>query len=58
LGDLSREGAAIDARMKADSGEMRCSGTVHGAAMRGSFRFTPDPEFAKTMESMGFDQQT
>jgi hypothetical protein len=56
--DLSREGAAIDARMKADSGEMRCSGTVHGSTMRGTFSFTPDPEFTKTMEAMGFDQQT
>ena len=56
--DLGREGAAIDARMKADSGEMRCSGTVHEAAMRGTFSFTPDPEFDKRMEAMGFDHQT
>src|SRR5277367_4663948 len=30
--DLQREGAPVDARMKADSGEMRCVGTVHDAA--------------------------
>lgn len=57
-GDLNREGAAIDAHMKADSGEMRCSGTVHGTAVRGTFSFTPNPEFAKRMEAMGFDHQT
>ena len=57
-GDLGRDGATIDARMKADSGEMRCSGTVHGAALRGTFSFTPNPEFVKRMESMGFDHQT
>ena len=57
-GDLAREGATIDARMKADSGEMRCSGTVGGAVMRGSFSFTPDPDFARRMEAMGFDHQT
>jgi hypothetical protein len=56
--DLSREGAAVDARMKADAGEMRCKGTVHGAAMRGTFSFAPDLEFAKRMNAMGFDQQT
>jgi hypothetical protein len=57
-GDLRREEAAIDARMKANAGEMRCSGTVHDAAMRGTFAFTPDPEFAKRMEAMGFENQT
>ncbi len=56
--DLQREGATVDARMKADSGEMRCVGTVHDAAMRGTYSFTPDPAFAKRMEAMGFDDQT
>ncbi len=56
--DLQREGAAVDARMKADSGEMRCVGTVHDAAMRGTYSFTPDAAFAKRMEAMGFDDQT
>lgn len=53
--DLEREGATIDARMKAEAGEMRCTGTVHDAALRGTYTFTPDPAFAKKMESMGFD---
>jgi hypothetical protein len=56
--DLEREGAAIDARMKAESGEMRCVGTVHDAALRGTYSFTPDAAFAKRMEAMGFDDQT
>lgn len=56
--DLEHEGAAIDARMKAESGEMRCVGTVHDAALRGTYSFTPDAAFAKRMESMGFDDQT
>jgi hypothetical protein len=56
-GDLGREGAAIDARMKAESGEMRCSGTVRSSVMRGTFSFEPDPQFAQSMERMGFDQQ-
>jgi hypothetical protein len=41
--------------MKAESGEMRCAGTVHDAALRGTWSFTPDPAFAKKMESMGFE---
>ena len=56
--DLQREGAAVDARMKADSGEMRCAGTVHDAAMRGTYSFTPNAEFAKRMEAMGFTDVT
>jgi hypothetical protein len=56
--DLSREGATIDARMRAEAGEMRCVGTVHGAVLRGKYSFTPDAQFAKRMEAMGFDEQT
>jgi len=56
--DLEHEGAAVDARMKAESGEMRCVGTVHDAALRGTYSFTPDAAFAKQMEAMGFDDQT
>jgi hypothetical protein len=56
--DLEHEGAAIDARMKAESGEMRCVGTVHDAALRGTYSFTPDTAFAKQMEAMGFQDQT
>jgi hypothetical protein len=56
-GDLQHEGAAVDARMKAESGEMRCVGTVHDAAMRGTYSFTPDAAFAKRMEAMGFVDQ-
>ena len=56
--DLEREGASVDARMKAESGEMRCDGTVHDAAMRGSYSFTPDEGFLKRMESMGFTDVT
>jgi hypothetical protein len=56
--DLQREGTTVDARMRAESGEMRCVGTVHEAAMRGTYSFTPDARFAKRMEAMGFDDQT
>jgi hypothetical protein len=33
-------------------------GTVHEAALRGTYSFTPDAEFAKRMEAMGFADQT
>ena len=56
--DLQHEGTNIDARMKADSGEMRCVGTIHDAALRGTYSFTPDAAFVKRMEAMGFDDQT
>ncbi len=50
--DLEHEGASVDARMKAEAGEMRCVGTVHEAAMRGTYSFTPDEGFVKRMEAM------
>jgi hypothetical protein len=56
--DLEHEGATIDARMKAESGEMRCTGTIHEAALRGAYSFTPDVAFIKRMEAMGFEEQT
>lgn len=56
--DLERAGATVDARMKAESGEMRCVGTVSEAAVRGTYSFSPDPVFAKRMVAMGFDDQT
>src|SRR6202046_3008879 len=56
--DLEHEGAAIDARMKAEAGEMRCVGTVHDAALRGTYSFTPDEGFLKRMASMGFPDLT
>jgi hypothetical protein len=56
--DLEREGAPVDARMKAESGEMRCAGTVHEAAVPGTYSFTPNEDFAKRMEALGFNDQT
>jgi hypothetical protein len=56
--DLEREGATIDARWQAEAGEMRCVGKVHEGALRGTYSFTPDAQFAKRMEAMGFDDQT
>ena len=56
--DLQREGASIDARMKAESGEMRCVGTIRAGALEGQFTFTPDEQFRKRMEAMGFTDLT
>lgn len=53
--DLEREGASVDARMEAESGEMRCVGAVHEAAVRGTYSFTPNEDFVKRMEVLGFD---
>jgi len=56
--DLQREGADLDARMKAEAGEMRCAGKVHDGALQGSYSFKPNPDFARRMEEMGFDGLT
>jgi hypothetical protein len=56
--DLSREGAHIDARMKADSGEMQCVGTIHAGALEGQYSFTPDEHFRTRLAAMGFGDLT
>jgi hypothetical protein len=56
--DLQHEGAAIDARLTAEPGEMRCVGKVHDGALQGAYSFTPNADFVKKMEAMGFDGQT
>lgn len=53
--DLAREGASLDARLKADAGEVRCVGTVHGGELHGDSSFTPNPDFVRRMGTMGFD---
>jgi hypothetical protein len=56
--DLQREGAKLDAHMKAESGEMRCVGNVHDGALQGSYSFAPNEDFVRRMKAMGFGDQT
>ena len=56
--DLTREGATLNASIKADAGEVRCSGTIHEGALRGTYSFTPNPAFTQHMAAMGFDDLT
>jgi hypothetical protein len=52
--DLQHEGAQLDARRRAEAGEMRCTGTVRNGTLEGAYSFTPDPNFARQLEAMGF----
>jgi len=54
LADLQREGAHLDARIRAEAGTITCSGTVHDGRMSGDFTFVPDPAFVDRMLQMGF----
>jgi hypothetical protein len=54
LADLQREGAHIDAAMRAEAGAITCSGAVHDGRMSGTFTFVPDPAFVDRMRQMGF----
>ena len=56
--DLRHEGTAIDARMSAEAGEMRCTGKVHDGTLEGSYSFTPNADFSRKMQAMGFDNLT
>ena len=56
--DLEHEGATLDARMKAEAGEIRCVGAVHETVLRGTYSFTPNEAFVRQMEAMGFTDVT
>ena len=55
LADLQREGAHIDAAIRAEAGQITCSGVVHDQKLSGDYRFVPDPAFVAHMRQMGFD---
>lgn len=52
---LAQEGAQLDARISADAGELRCTGTVHDAVLGGRYTFTPNTSFQQQMTAMGFE---
>jgi hypothetical protein len=54
LADLQREGAHVDAKIRAEAGTITCSGAVHDGRMSGAFTFVPDPAFVERMLQMGF----
>jgi hypothetical protein len=54
LADLEREGAHVDARIRAEAGTITCSGGVHDGRLSGAFTFVPDPAFVARMLQMGF----
>jgi hypothetical protein len=54
LADLQREGAHVDAVIRAEAGTITCSGAVHDGRLSGAFKFVPDPAFAGRMLQMGY----
>jgi hypothetical protein len=54
LADLQREGAHVEAKIRAEAGTITCSGGVHDGRMSGAFTFVPDPAFVDHMLQMGF----
>jgi hypothetical protein len=54
LADLRREGAHVDAVIRAEAGTLTCSGAVHDGRLSGAFRFVPEPAFAARMRQMGY----
>jgi hypothetical protein len=54
LADLRREGAHVDAVIRAEAGTITCSGAVHEGTLSGVFRFVPEPAFADRMLQMGY----
>ncbi|WP_260705569.1 hypothetical protein [Edaphobacter flagellatus] len=55
---LQKEGTALTARMKAEPGELTCTGNVHDSALSGRYQFIPSTVFLTDMVSLGFDDIT
>lgn len=53
LADLNREGAHLDAVLRAEAGTLRCSGAVRSSELVGSFTFQPDKAFIDRMRDVG-----
>ena len=53
LADLRREGAHVDAVLRAEAGTITCSGAVHDGRLSGAFRFVPDPAFVDSHAADG-----
>jgi hypothetical protein len=54
LADLQREGAHVDAVIRAEPGTITCSGSVHDGRLSGAFRFVPNAAFVDRMLQMGY----
>src|SRR5271163_1867330 len=54
LTDLQREGAHVDAVVRAEAGKITCSGAVHDGRVNGNYTFEADPAFVVRMNQMGF----
>jgi hypothetical protein len=54
LADLRREGAHVDAVLRAEAGTLTCSGAVHDGRLSGAFNFVPDPAFVDRMLQLGY----
>jgi hypothetical protein len=54
LADLRREGAHVDAVIRAEAGTITCSGAVHDGRLSGAFNFVPDPAFVDRMLQLGY----
>ena len=53
LADFGRDGAHLDAVLRAEAGTLRCSGSVHAAELVGAFTFEPDKGFVGRMREVG-----
>lgn len=54
IADLARDGAQLNAEMKAEAGTFTCAGTVHGGVLEGKSTFAPNDAFVDRMRQLGF----
>jgi len=53
LSDLSRDGAHVDAVLRAEAGILTCTGSVHDSVLLGNFTFEPNNAFVARMGQLG-----
>jgi len=53
LADLNREGARIQAVLRAEAGTLTCTGAIHDSELAGEFLFEPSQAFVTRMKQLG-----
>jgi hypothetical protein len=53
LSDLQRDGAHLDAVIRAEAGTFTCSGSVHDSELTGEFTFAPNKAFVDQLAKLG-----
>jgi len=53
---LAQNGAALEARLHADAGDLRCNGSVHDGILTGHYTFASSADYSRQLQSLGLEE--